>query len=455
MNVQFKTDCRTAERSHADRTDRSAGSAGESDVISLNNPLDKPRLRFCLRATVTALLAFGLAHAAAGPLHGLWAVPTALVVMQMSIGGSLKAATVYVMGTIVGAAYAAAVAALVPHPTVLSFAGVLVLAVAPLAYAAAFSPSFRIAPVTAVLVLMISDQLGQAPVELALYRLLEVGIGSLVAIAVALLVFPGRAHALGTDAAIRVLEHMAEALPALMDGFRAKRDPLQNARLQDDIGEVVHALAEAASEAKPERFVHLSPEPDPAVLARTLLRLRHDLVMLGRAASAPLPESVVARLAPVLTHIGAKASDYFVASASALTSGRGSPPTGPMESAFATYLSEVASIRSDGLMEGLPADDRERIFALGFMLHQLQQNLSDLADCVPDWARTGNETINSARECGSKHAARRFRSMRLSLENICSGFFERCALALTQSRRYPAFVLFAGKGAEHPPRAHS
>src|SRR5437660_2435418 len=66
---------------------------GERDVISLNNPLDKPRLRFCLRATVNALLAFGLAHAAAVPLHGLWAVPTAVVVMQMSIGGSLKAAT--------------------------------------------------------------------------------------------------------------------------------------------------------------------------------------------------------------------------------------------------------------------------------------------------------------------------------------------------------------------------
>jgi len=391
-------------------------------VISLNNPLDKPRLRFCLRATVTALLAFGLAHAAAIPLHGLWAVPTAVVVMQMSIGGSLKAATDYVMGTIGGAAYATAVAALVPHPTVLSFAGVLVLAVAPLAYAAAFRPSFRVAPVTAVLVLMISNQLGEAPIELALNRLLEVGIGSLVAIAVSLLVFPGRAHALGTDAAIRVLEHMAEALPALMAGFWSKRDALQNARLQDDIGEAVHALAEAAGEAKPERFVHLSAGPDPAVLARTLLRLRHDLVMIGRAASAPLPDSVVARLAPVLTQIGAKARDYCVASASALTSGRGSPPAGPVESAFTTYLSEVASIRSDGLMEGLPADERERIVALGFMLHQLQQNLSDLAGCVREQARIRDEMAYPPRGCGLKQAARCAASMRRCLEKHAQRF---------------------------------
>ena len=36
---------------------------------------------------------------------------------------------------------------------------------------------------------------------------------------------------------------MAEALPALMAGFRAKRDSLQNARLQDDIGEAGDVFA--------------------------------------------------------------------------------------------------------------------------------------------------------------------------------------------------------------------
>jgi len=420
-------------------------------VISLNNPLDKPRLRFCLRATVNALLAFGLAHAGAVPLHGLWAVPTAVVVIQMSVGGSLKAAREYVIGTIGGAAYATAVAALVPHPTVLSFAGVLVLAIAPLAYAAALSPSFRIAPVTAVLVLMISNQLGEAPIELAVYRLLEVGIGIVVAIAVSLLVFPGRGHALGTDAAVHVLEHMAQALPAVMAGFRARRDPLQNARLQDDIGGAVHALAEAAGEAKPERFVHLSPEPDPAVLARTLLRLRHDLVMIGRAASAPLPDSVVARLAPGLAQIGAKASDYLVASASALTSGRRSPSTGPVESALAAYLSEVASIRSDGLMDGLPSGERERIFALGFMLHQLQQNLADLADCLRDWARTREDGTYSPRKCDLQRSARCFGSMRLCLERYLQRFSRAVRPRAYRAAQVPALALFAGKGAERTP----
>src|SRR5262245_49035567 len=48
-----------------------------------------PRLRFCVRMTAAALLAFALARVVTIPLHGLWAVLTAVVVTQLSIGGSL------------------------------------------------------------------------------------------------------------------------------------------------------------------------------------------------------------------------------------------------------------------------------------------------------------------------------------------------------------------------------
>ena len=49
------------------------------------------------------------------PLHGLWAVLTAVVVTQISVGGSLHATTDYVLGTIGGVIYAAAIAVLIPH----------------------------------------------------------------------------------------------------------------------------------------------------------------------------------------------------------------------------------------------------------------------------------------------------------------------------------------------------
>jgi len=62
-------------------------------------------------------------------LHGLWAVLTAVVVMQMSVGGSLHATTEYVLGTIGGAIYAAGVR--IPHTTAIALAGVLALTIEP------------------------------------------------------------------------------------------------------------------------------------------------------------------------------------------------------------------------------------------------------------------------------------------------------------------------------------
>ena len=98
--------------------------------------------------TVAAVLAFALAQVWNLPLHGLWAVLTAVVLTQISVGGSLHATTEYVMGTIAGAIYAGGVGVLVPHTTTIALAGVLALTIAPLAYAAAVKPSFRVASFT-------------------------------------------------------------------------------------------------------------------------------------------------------------------------------------------------------------------------------------------------------------------------------------------------------------------
>jgi uncharacterized membrane protein YccC len=76
----------------------------------------RPQLRFCLRATVAAL---AIANSLNFPLHGSWMVLTAVVVTQVSVGGSLRATLDYVVGTLAGAVYAAAVGLLVPHVTAL------------------------------------------------------------------------------------------------------------------------------------------------------------------------------------------------------------------------------------------------------------------------------------------------------------------------------------------------
>ena len=92
-------------------------------------------LRHAARMTVAAILAFAAAWAFALP-EGYWAVISAVVVMQSSLGGTLGASLDRLMATVAGAMVGAACVSLrglAPLPEVL----VLILAVGPTALLAA------------------------------------------------------------------------------------------------------------------------------------------------------------------------------------------------------------------------------------------------------------------------------------------------------------------------------
>jgi uncharacterized membrane protein YccC len=184
----------------------------------------RAQLRFCVRTTVSGLLALAIARSFGFPLHGLWVVLTAVVLTQVSVGGSLRATIEYIVGTVFGAIYAGAIGVTVPHATAISQAGALALAIAPLALAGAINPSFRVAPFSAVLVLLIGGDLGESPLVSAATRVLEVALGGAVAMAVSVLVFPEPARRLGLEAAAQILRQMADALPKLLAGFERNLD---------------------------------------------------------------------------------------------------------------------------------------------------------------------------------------------------------------------------------------
>jgi uncharacterized membrane protein YccC len=327
------------------------------------------------------------------PLHGLWTVLTAVVVTQVSVGGSLRATVDYMVGTLGGAIYAAAIGVLIPHATAISQAGVLALAVGPLAFAAAVNPSFRVAPFSAVIVLLVGGELGASAIEAASVRVLEVALGGAVAIAVSVLVLPERAHTLGLEAAARILRRMADILPELMAGIARTLDMTEIGRLQNELGRLVITFQALADEAKHERVIRLAHDPDPAPLARTLLRLRHDFVILGRAAAVPAPEPFAQRLGPLIVSLGGETSEFLCGSAIALTERRDPPTLAPMEAALTAYESKVAALRSEGLTRALSTGEAESLFALGFGLEQLRRDLADLAQRVQEFAQNGGRGV--------------------------------------------------------------
>jgi len=345
----------------------------------------KVELGLGVRVTVAAMGALVIALALGLKLP-LWAVLTSIIVTQMSVGRSLKATRDYLIGTIGGALYGGAVAILIPHNGEGALLAVLVLAVAPLAFIAAINPSLNVATITAIIVLLLPIMSHADVLDSAIDRVLEVTVGALTGLLVSFVVLPSRAHSQVRASAAKVLELMASALNELLSGLTRGRDNDTLHRLQDGIGAALVALNAIGTEAERERAAHLTSGPDTGPLLRTVLRLRHDLVMIGRASVVPLPAGLQQRLALPLKRVSDAFAEYLKAAAASLQSGKLPPAISPIQAALRDYTAEIAAVRSEGLTRGVPGDVAERFFALGFSLEQMRQNLKDLERCVAAWA---------------------------------------------------------------------
>jgi len=355
----------------------------------------KVELGLGLRVTVAAMGALAIALAFGLKLP-LWAVLTSIIVTQMSVGRSLKATRDYLIGTVGGALYGAAVAILIPHNGEGALLAVLVLAVAPLAFIAAVNPSLNVATVTAIIVLLLPIMNHAGVLESAIDRVLEVTVGALTGLLVSFVVLPSRAHSQVRARAAKVLELMASALKELLSGLTRGRDNDALHRLQDGIGAALVALNAIGTEAERERAARLTSGPDTGPLLRTVLRLRHDLVMIGRASVVPLPAELQQRLALPLKRVSDAYAEYLRAAAFGLQKGTLPPAISPVQAALRDYAAEVAAVRSEGLTRGVPGDVAERFFALGFSLEQMRQNLKDLERCVTAWADSAAAPIKQA-----------------------------------------------------------
>jgi uncharacterized membrane protein YccC len=345
----------------------------------------KIELALSVRVTVAAMGALVIALALGLKLP-LWAVLTSLIATQMSVGQSLKATRDYLLATLGGAVYGGAVAVLVPHNGEGALLAVLVLAVTPLAFIAAINPSLKAATVTAIIVLLLPTMNHGTPIASAIDRIFEVAVGAITGLVVSFVVLPSRAHSQIRVKAAAALELIAAALNEMLTGLTRGRDVEALHRLQDGIGAALVGLNAIGAEAERERAAHLTAGPYTGPLLRTVLRLRHDLVMIGRASVIPLPADLQQRLAGPLARVTDTIVEYLRTSAVALRIGDRCPAIQPMEAALEVYTAEVAAVRGDGLTRGLPGDVIERFFALGFSLEQMHQNLRDLERCVTHWS---------------------------------------------------------------------
>ena len=340
----------------------------------------RAELRQCLRMTLAGILTMALGEMFGMP-RGYWAVLTAVIVTQANVGGSIKAAVDRMVGTVAGGFYGGAVAVLIPPENPLTGVAAVALALGPLTLASALSPSFRVAPVTAILLLLMPASGHTRVLASAVERIAEIGFGSVVGLVCSLTILPARAGRLATRRAASVVRLFRELLRAILadDAGRDLGDAAA-LKLLDQTRTALATLEAAVNDARHERGVYLAKAADPEPLLRTLMRVRHDLVMLRRATVQPLPPGeIVERLQPRLDAVTAAATTFLADTAMTLDDRSAPSTTSATHAALTVYAEEVGRVRDGGLTRALPGEALERLFALGFTLDQLGRDFDDLA----------------------------------------------------------------------------
>lgn len=325
----------------------------------------RERLRLAARVAAATAIAWFVAVGFDLP-QSWWAVITALLVVQASLGGSIATGIDRVLGTMLGAAFGA-VAAWVHGKFALSLGLLLPLTVAPLALIAAKRATFRVAPVTAVIVLLVT-QPDVSPFFAAGERIAEIMLGTVIGVLVSLTFLP-------THASRQLLAHAADTVAMLGDLAAAHlavpRDLDFIEQLQVKMRAGLNALTTAVGDARRERIGLGTQAPDPAPIVRTVRRLRSDVAILDRVAPrlGSLPPDLVAAFAKA-------ARDALHAKAQRLRSGERGGDYTALDAVIAR-LNETP----DAL-------------ALAFAAETLKRDLLDLADRASE-QRDGKEDAGS------------------------------------------------------------
>ena len=349
-----------------------------------------PRLRLAIQTTIAACLAYAIVDALGLP-QGFWAVMTAILVTQANVGASLGLAADRLLGSLLGVIVGGGVALALADAQELKFAG-LAVTVLVLGFFSARRPSLRIACVTAAIVVLGDPRLGP-PIASAENRMIEVAVGTVVAILTMLIIFPSRA---GPSFAAQVTRTFVPLFEVARDTLAAAMGPPLDIEAMGAQGTRIRAaFAEGdtlAREARLEVAGYLADSPDPEAILRALRRLWHTEIMLLRAVAQPLPEKAVQILGPQIETLGAAIDDVAKHLASPATA-YAAPNLSEVESALAAIEHRMEEMRARGETRDLSMDDIIRLMAFDFALGQLRLNLRDIAERTPELAAFAGSTF--------------------------------------------------------------
>lgn len=316
-------------------------------------------VRHGVKTGLAALLAYGLAGLI-GLQYGYWAALSAVIVMQLSVADSLQMCWYRLSGTAVGAVIGMAAILAFPETRVWT-AIALFLAVGFCAYMTRYNSRYRMAAITASIVLLAS--LGQ---EHRLYfgfeRVVEIFIGVTCAFAVSVLLWPLREGRALLERLRIEFRECAELLTALAEAYLDRREPPARSRLDAFGADVMASRARLLKVLRHERLLYRDDTGSMSLMIDTLrLCLRNMGSLLHSLQDAtdrgePMLEPELRRVATLTACV----MDAV---------GRGEiPDGGPLREALDRAEARIAELRGQGATRSLPTRELLQFFSFFHIL---------------------------------------------------------------------------------------
>jgi uncharacterized membrane protein YccC len=350
--------------------------------------------RQAVQTTAAAVLTFAVMKLLGLP-HVTWAVISALFVVQSSVGGTVASMIGRIEGAALGTVIGLGCLYLIGSQGWWA-ALALAVAVTIVAFIVALRPGLRYGHVTAG-ILIISGSAGDGAIMAGFERALAIGIGAVLAAAVALLIFPEPAHKKANRHLAQALRRcgdlLSAALAGLMDEKAFKLQPMH-----DDIRRHVEKAAGAAGASRRSRF-HGRSGPPYSRLIHSVQRLWSTLIIIDRVDAEPLPEAARRQLGPALEALSNEACSYFQKLGNSIESNEAPPRPQAMRDKLDALDKSLDAFRRQD--DSLPSSTAERVFSLAFGLEELARNFDEVGHLFSDGGREPQPEPSETRRASS------------------------------------------------------
>jgi uncharacterized membrane protein YccC len=313
--------------------------------------------------------------------QGYWAVFTALVVTQVNLGASWRAALYRTIGSTTGA-LAAALLMLVLGTGPVRAGIVLFLLATVFGYLTALHPSFSAAGFTTAIILVFGSL--QEPWHMAWLRVLYTLLGAFVAFGVGALIWPVRAREVLREKIANILDGSGALYRAVTAAaLQGIDNELQVRELDRQLHDLRRGITQQMDEARSELAFSRFNQGAYQAVVDLEDQVRRRLTAMAEDSSLYIHAQLQPELVPSLPALAEKTAKNFASLAEAVRNPAKSLNSTDLEASIRGLDADLAKLRAQRATAPFALDRMLPFWALVFNLREVAQDLKQMQSILP------------------------------------------------------------------------